>query len=243
MRKGTVLCLSVLLLALWGCGAAARKATPEAATISISPDTAVAGASELTLTIRGTNFTGPDVCSSCRHSVAVWSVNSSHTPLATTFVSSTKLTATVPANLLTSPVSASVWVEVFVGEEEAPGSNRESAAFAVTTVPLGPATISALSPESAMAGSSDVTLTITGANFENFKSQVGWSTDPTDPQCCNTWLDTTFVSSTELKAVVPAALLQNPGAAQVFVETGDPMGMTDGVAYPRSNPVAFTVTP
>jgi hypothetical protein len=74
-------------------------------------------------------------------------------------------------------------------------------------------------------------------------SVVGWSTTPTDLNCCNTWLDTTFISSTELKAVVPATLLKTPVTAQVFVETGDPQGITDGVSYPQSNPIAFTLRP
>jgi hypothetical protein len=39
-----------------------------------------------------------------------------------------------------------------------------------------------------------------------------------------TWLATTFVNDTQLNAVIPAALVSNPGTGRVFVETGDPMG-------------------
>jgi hypothetical protein len=60
---------------------------------------------------------------------------------------------------------------------------------------------------------SDLSLILTGAGLAsegNHSSQV-LST-------------TTFIGSTQLVAIVPAALLANPVTAQVFVETGDWMG-------------------
>src|SRR5207302_845412 len=66
----------------------------------------------------------------------------------------------------------------------------------------------AISPVSAMAGSSDLVLTVTGSNFlsaTHNKSVVVWSANGSD-----TFLATTFVSSTQLTAVIPAALLANP---------------------------------
>jgi hypothetical protein len=89
-----------------------------------------------------------------------------------------------------------------------------------------------------VAGSPDLKLTITGVNFAgrpHFFSQAVWSVNGS-----TRLLATTFVSSTKLTAVVPAALLSNPGTAQVFVETGDPMG--DGPLQ-RSNSLDFIVTP
>ena len=50
-------------------------------------------------------------------------------------------------------------------------------------------------------------------------------------------LATTFVSATQLTAVVPRALLSAPVIAEVFVETGDPMGDNASTAGPAS----FTV--
>ncbi|MFB3917713.1 MAG: IPT/TIG domain-containing protein [Terriglobales bacterium] len=245
MKKQILVGLTLLLLALWGCGSPdvrpdGRTFPSSANAISISPTSVVAGSADVLLTITGSNF------GSTRHnfSQAVWSSNGNQTPLATTFVSSTQLTAVVAANLLTSPVAAQVFVQT--GDPMGDLSPRKSgsAGFTVTALPVGAATITAISPASATAGSSDITLTITGDNFDNQRfhtSMVGWSTNPTDTHCCNTWLQTTFVRSNELVAVIPAALLQTPVTAQVFVETGDPQGITDGVSCPRSNSITFTV--
>jgi len=59
-----------------------------------------------------------------------------------------------------------------------------------------------------------------------------------------TALKTTIVSSSEVTAVIPAALLQSPTSVQILVMNGDVMGMSDGYfGYPRSNSLTFTVTP
>jgi hypothetical protein len=65
---------------------------------SISPQTAPAGGPSFTLTVNGTGFTS--------RSVVQWNGN----PLATTFISSTQLTAIVPASLISSLLVASVTV-------------------------------------------------------------------------------------------------------------------------------------
>lgn len=249
MKKQISVGLTLLLLALCGCGSpGVRMGTPTPTptpvssedSISISPTSAVAGSPDVLLTITGSNFAG------ARHnfSQAVWSSNGSETRLATTFVSSTQLTAVVPANLLISPVAAQVFVQTGDPMGDLPLRKSGSAGFSVTALPVGAARIFSISPASAIAGSFDTTLTIIGDNFDNQRlhaSIVGWSTNPDDPHCCNTWLQTTFVSSTQLVAVIPAPLLQSPVTAYVFVETGDPQGIGDGVSYPRSNSITFSV--
>ncbi len=240
-----------LLLALWGCESTnvhpspppvGAPGSPTSSSITISPSSAVAGSPDVVVTITGTNFEGR------RHnfSQAVWLANGSQTLLATTFVSTTQLTAVVPANLLISPVAAQVFVQTGDPMGDLPLRKSGPAGFTVTALPVRAATIISISPASATPGSSDTTLTITGGNFDNQRfhtSLVGWSTNPTDTHCCNVWLETTFVSSSELVAVIPAALLQKPVTARVFVETGDPQGISDGVSYPRSNSVTFDVSP
>ena len=52
-------------------------------------------------------------------------------------------------------------------------------------------------------------------------------------------LAATFISSTQLIAVIPAALLANPVTAQVFVETGDPMG---DIPLLQTSSISFEVT-
>jgi len=244
MKKQTHLGFSILLLALCRCGSPTlRRDVPASPTnsITISPTGAVAGSADLLLTITGSNF------DSRRHNLtqAVWSANGSQTVLATTFVSSTQLTAVVPNNLLASPGTAQVFVQTGDPMGDLPPRKSGSAGFSITALPAGAALISAISPASAPAGSSDTTLTITGSNFDNQRfhtSIVGWFTSTSDPHCCNTWLQTTFVSSNELIAVIPAVLLQKPVTARVLVETGDLQGISDGVSYTRSNTVTFTVT-
>ena len=108
--------------------------------------------------------------------------------------------------------------------------------------------IIAISPVNATAGSSDITLTITGSNFENesFKhsSVVFWTTDPNNLHDHGKMLLTTFVSETELAAIIPADLLQSSSSVRIVVLNGDQMGMSDGFfGYPRSNDVKFIVSP
>ena len=94
-----------------------------------------------------------------------------------------------------------------------------------------------ISPVSVLAGSPDLELTVTGRGFadqHHNKSTVVWSVNGSD-----TFLATTFVSSTEVTAVIPATLLAHPVVAKVLVETGDPMG---SAPLSRTNTIDFTVT-
>jgi hypothetical protein len=243
MKTKPFLALLLMFLALWGCGSPARPdgRTPPSDSISISPTSAIAGSADILLTITGSNFLG------ARHnfSQAVWSSDGIETGLATTFVSSTQLTAVVPADLLISPVAAQVFVQTGDQMGDLPLRKSGSAGFSVTALPVGVATITSISPESAPAGSSDVTVTIEGSNFDNQRfhaSVVFWTTDPSNLHDHGTMLDTTFVSGSQLIAVIPAALLQNPISVRVVVLTGDVMGMSEGFfGYPMTNSVTFTV--
>jgi hypothetical protein len=97
-----------------------------------------------------------------------------------------------------------------------------------------------ISPTSSMAGSPDLTLTITASNGQFYNSahnlsQAVWLVNGSD-----TVVPTTFVSNTMLTAVIPAAFLSNPVKAQVSVETGDPKESLESET--RSNPIFFNVT-
>lgn len=103
--------------------------------------------------------------------------------------------------------------------------------------PPAPA-IDAILPTSVVAGSADLTLTITGSNFVEgrFKgSHAAWVAGGD-----TTLLATIFVSRTRLIAVIPAALLSDSATAQVLLKTGDLMG---DVPLLRSNAIRFTVAP
>src|SRR5262249_25952771 len=65
---------------------------------SLNPTCATTGGGQFTLTVNGTNF------------AVISTVNWNGTPLATTFVSATRLTATVPAALIATAGTASITV-------------------------------------------------------------------------------------------------------------------------------------
>jgi len=96
----------------------------------------------------------------------------------------------------------------------------------------------AISPTGATAGSPDLNLTLMGQSFTSARhklNRVVWFANGTQ-----TSLSATFDSSTQLTALVPAALLSTPSTAQVWVEIWDSMG--DAPEF-TSNSVNFTVSP
>jgi hypothetical protein len=234
-RKAVSLCFVSLLIGIGGCGSGASSMGPPTGPpgISISPVSAIAGSSDLVLIVTGSNF----VDDTHNKSVVVWSANGTDTFLATTFVSSTQLTGVIPAALLANPVTARVLVETGDPLGSLPFSKSTSINFSVTAAPPPALSISSISPMSTIAGSPDLTLTVMGSSFANDphnKSKVVWSANGID-----TFLATTFVSSTQLTGVIPAALLANPVTARVLVETGDPLG---SLPFSKSNSINFTVT-
>jgi hypothetical protein len=192
----------------------------------------MAGSPDLTLTITASNGQFDNAAHDL--SEAVWLVNGSDNILTTTFVSSTILTAVVPAALLSNPVKAQVFVET--GDPKA-GVVRSAPVFFNVT-PGQPGLQISVSPTNAFPGSSDLTLTITNSHeqFDNAPhnlSRAVWSVNGVDNV-----LTTTFVSSSMVTAVVPAALLSTQVDAEVLVETGDPVG---SVPLAKSSSVTFTV--
>ncbi len=87
----------------------------------------------------------------------------------------------------------------------------------VTVKPV--ATLSTISPTTIASGGSDFALTVNGTNFVNGESIVRWN---------GTNRTTTFVSSTELSAAIPAADIATGGTASVtvFNSCGTTIGQT-----------------
>ena len=85
-------------------------------------------------------------------------------------------------------------------------------------------TTTLISPTCTTAGSADFTLTVNGTNFVS-TSTVNWNGAP---------LATSFVSSTQLTATVPASLVATAGTASVTVANPSPGGGT-------SNAQTFTI--
>jgi len=129
------------------------------------------------------------------------------TDLTTTLVSSSALSATIPASLL--GVSGSVPVTVV---NPAPGGGTStSIAFSVTNPS---AAIQSINPSAAFVGSAGTPLTVNGGGFVNGSTVV----------FNGTTLSTSFVSTSQLTANVPASSLSAAGDFPVTVNNPPPGG-------------------
>jgi hypothetical protein len=167
---------------------------------SLAPTAAYEGGPAFTLTVAGAQFISS--------SQVVWNGNA----VATAFVSSTSLTAQIPASDLSSAGTAAVAVQ-----NPAPGGGTSNTVnFMIDTPPNPVPTIGSLSPSSASAGGPVLILTVGGTQFIS-TSQVLWNGDA---------LPTTFVSSTSLTAQIPASDLTSSGTASITVQNPAPGGGT-----------------
>lgn len=188
---------------------------PAPAATSISPTSAVAGASGFTLTVNGSGFVST--------SVVRWNGGDR----TTTFVSATQLTASIGASDLATAGTAPVTVY-----NAAPGGGTSSPlTFTVNNPSPG---AGSLSPNSATRGDAAITLAVTGSNFTS-SSVVRW--DGNDRT-------TTFVSATQLTAAIPAADLAAAGTVNVSVFTPSPGGGASSppLVFTVNNPVPAVTT-
>jgi hypothetical protein len=101
--------------------------------------------------------------------------------------------------------------------------------------PLDPS-ITSVTPDSALAGAVDITMTVRGNNFVNnarTSSVVKWFASGSVIT-----LATTVVSNTELTALIPAALLKNSLVAQLWVQN---IGTDGSETAQKSNPFTFSI--
>jgi len=156
---------------------------------SLSPSSATAGGVAFTLTVNGSGF--------ANGSTIEWNGS----PVTTTYVSATQLTASIPASLIASSGSGSVTVF----NAGAPPSS------AVTfTINPAPPAISGLSPNSATTGGAALTLTVNGSGFVT-GSNVQWN---------GSAVATSYVSAAQLNATISASLVASAGGASVTVLNG-----------------------
>ncbi len=177
---------------------------------SIAPATSAAGAAAFTLTVNGTNFINGSV------------INWNGVSLSTTFISATQLSALVPA----SNVSLAGNFPITVFTPLPGGGNSNAINFTVNAPVSNPLpTLSNITPATAIAGAAALTLTVNGTNYIN-GSVVNWNGGA---------LTTTFISATQLTAIVPAANISTAGSFPVTVFSPLPGG---GV----SNAIPFSVS-
>lgn len=191
------------------CNAVASSCNPIPQLTALSPSGNVApGSAGFTLVVSGNDFVPG--------AVVQWDYN----PLATTFVSSSQLTATVTPDLLSFPGVANIAVV-----NPTPGGGF-SASLSLSIGPNPAPTVFFLFPFSVPVGTGDTTLFIGGSGFTD-ASVVTWNGQN---------LPTTFFDNTFISAIVPAKYLAQPGAAEFSVFTPLPGG---GTLSPELFPVTI----
>jgi trimeric autotransporter adhesin len=182
---------------------------PTPSVTSLSPSSATAGDPAFTLTVNGSSF------------VSGATVEWNGSARTTTFVSSTQLTAAIPA----TDIATAGTVQVTVVNPSPGGGTSNMIAFTVNnSVPA----ISSLSPSSATAGDPAFTLTVNGSSFVS-GATVEWN---------GSARVTTFVSSTQLTAAIPATDIATAGTVQVTVVNPSPGGGASNMAgFTVNNPV------
>lgn len=181
--------------------------TPIPTLTMIDPASTAAGTLGLMLKVTGTNF------------VNGAKVKWNGADRDTMFVGATELKATIPASDLTAAGTA----QITVMNPLPGGRTTEAKTFTIVANPMP--VLTSIAPNSAVAGTAGVMLTVTGSNFVN-GSIVRWNGNDRA---------TMFVSATELKATIPASDLTTAGEANVTVFNPAPGGGT-------SSAVKFTIT-
>jgi len=203
------------LVFLAGCGggkaSTVSKDNPFPAIITISPASTLAGGAAFTLTVSGTNFISSSV------------VNFGGTAVATNFVSSTRLTAAVPAAAIAKDGTATVIVS-----NPAPGGGTSNVmSFAIGSGTNAVPTISSLYPNCTPAGGKAFTLFVGGSNLLA-SSVVRWNGSDRPTTVNGT-------SGLSVGAQIPASDIAAPGTAAVTV-----FNPATGVS---SNSLTLTITP
>lgn len=181
---------------------------PRPAITSLTPPSADAGSDPLTLAVEGTNFV--------EGARIAWNGS----PRPTTRVSATVLRATLSATDLATPGNAAVTVV-----NPGPGGGP-SGARPLSLVHRTPA-IGSLQPSQMVEDRAGFTLIVRGSGFLRSTSTVLWNGSPRATQ---------FVSSSELRASIPASDLTSPGGKQVAVRT------ETGGSIRTSSSATFTVS-
>lgn len=175
---------------------------PVPAVSSISPASANAGGPSFTITVTGTNF--------INGSVIKWNT----TTLTTTYISTTKLSAVVPSSNISAAGSASV--SVFTVSPGGGASSSHNFTINSSTANNPVPGLNNISPNNVTAGGGLFVLTVNGNSFIN-SSVIKWNGNA---------LATTYLSTTQLSAVVPAVNIATAGIATITVFSPAPGGGT-----------------
>jgi hypothetical protein len=235
------------ILALAGCNDYGNTfQSPTGAAINfLAPADASAGGANFTLT----------VTSSSAGFVALTVVQWNGKTIPSTYVSTSQMTATVAASLITKPGTAFVNT---LSPHSGTGTNGLSnvLSFIINPAPNPVPAISAISPNTAAAGSPSITLSVSGSSFlptsdPSGGSQVRWNLGPTQST-----LPIVSISSGQIQATVDTSLLvnstsqpvtaivtvYNPPSPQTPASSGGVPSGTGGGGGTSPNGVPFTIT-
>jgi outer membrane protein assembly factor BamB len=194
---------------------------PDPTVTSLAPSSTIVGSPGFTLTVNGANFTIA--------SAVLWG----GTPVPTTLVSPNQLTASISASQIASTGTTPVSVQEY-SNPIAPISNAAS----FTVAPVPPLTLNSVFPSIITAGGSDFTLTALGLSFAP-NAVIQWN---------GIALATSQVSSSVLRATVPAADIATAGTASITVQNSSASGGTSAALSVRiqnqtPDAVALQITP
>jgi phage tail sheath protein FI len=183
---------------------AVNASNPSPAITLLSPTEAPAGGAAFTLTISGQGFV----------SGTTVATGFAGTAPAVTFVSDTELTLAVTAANIATAGPVSITATNSGGGSSAPATFTVSAANPIPT-------LSGLAPASITAGAGGFTLTVNGQDFLP-TATVNWN---------GTALTTTFVTASQLTAVVPASNIAAAIPIVITVANPSPGGTSGGVNF------------
>src|SRR6266513_1581015 len=193
---------------IWMAGCSGSNSNNPMPTVgSLNPTSITAGNAAFMLSVTGTGF------------VSTSTVQWNGSARVTTYVSGTQLQATITAADLATASTVNVTVSSPV-----PGGGVSAAVTFTIDNPIP--TLASFNPNSAFAGGPSFTLNLTGTNFVS-TSSVLWN---------GSSRTTTFVSSTQLHAAIPASDIAVVGAALVTVSNPAPGGGVSGSS-------SFTLAP
>jgi subtilisin family serine protease len=198
---------------LWQSPPPTRPNNPDPVLTAISPTSAPFLGPDLTLTVTGSGF--------MFGSFVQWDRAS----LPTTYISSTELTATVPATffIVGSPYTYFGTASVAVFNPAPGGGVSTSLPFVLLA---GVPSITSISPSSASAGGLSFVLDVKGNNLN--QANIYWN---------NQLLQTFVMSNNEVTAAVPFGLIATPGI------TAKISAVVTGLGGGTSNIATFTIGP
>jgi trimeric autotransporter adhesin len=184
--------------------------SPNPTLTSLSPSSAYVNGPGFTLTVNGTGFLSG--------AVVYWY----NGPLTTSYVSSTQLTAQVPASDLTTTYSPFVTVTN-------PGGGFSGTLY-FNVVALDPS-IGDISPTSVVAKTSPTPIVVNGGNFMT-GATVLWNGKP---------IPTTYLNSSQLQVTPTAAQLASARIVQLSVSNPPPGGISSETNFNVTYPAKVTV--